>query len=686
MKSNWFHAGMSALLAASCLAMGCSKGGEGGEKATALTFQNPNSADLNLILAGGFDGQFRVRAGESVTIASRPGEPTTIRIQMSPAPESSPEATVVPVGGRKASPAPMDASPMPSESTVRATPAYLRFINQGIDPVLVEAPWKFDVAPGSFISKAIEAGSEIEIVYRPSWNEGDYEQPSLKRIKAPAAGRTNDVVLTLVRKKDPEAILPAWVEFRNAGPETVRVKPIGSWNASEFNISPNGKVPKPCKPGATLEYEYWTPYSPDYNRGTNTVKALSVGGTTKYETINPTRVASQAVDATLTLVNPNDVDIMVDLSGGASGFRKVKQGGVPEEIPIEAGKNTVIRYFTADPRYQEDRSENAGTENVSGSTKLSLVLHPKPAPTLTVTNAGPVPLVVAVKGARSGSGDAPAVIPAQKSSVFRNLPVGEELDLVYTVDGNAHYRGGSKRLLGLDWGEKSSETVRATLQNQPAMEIRNTGYRTVKVTVSHNGTQMANLVTRDNTPVENPFKLEGKDTRILVFDEEGEYRVQTEAVPGPNDPFGGKGDYNSTDRIVYCNWGDAPTLVECDANVTRGHPDMPPVTDQDSYIRGALKDVSDNLTKPWGVHGDLIGKIVKFLGDTKRYGKGEDVDGIVENVPGVLAYEEWKRAVENKQNSASEEKNQTILGDERWQHIVDTTQRSSSWKEFLANY
>ncbi len=575
---------------------------------------------------------------------------------------------------------------IPEEPIVRSTPAYLRFINQGTDPVLVEAPWKFEVAPGSPISREITADSEVEIVYRPGWNEGDYEQPSPKKIKTPAAGRTNDVVLTLVRKEDPEVTLPAWVEFRNAGPETVRVKPIGSWNASEFNVQPNGKVPKPCKPGATLEYEYWTPYSPDYKRGTNTVTALPVGGTTKYETINPPRVASQAMDATLTLVNTNDVDIMVDLSGGASGIRKVKQGGVPEKILIKAGTNTIVRYYTADPRYQEDGSENAGTENVSGTTKLSLVLHPKPAPTLTVRNDGPVPLRVAITGAKSGRRDGPATIPPQQSADFRNLPVGEELNLVYTVDGNPRYRGGVKRLLGLDWGEKSSETVRAVLQNQPAMEIRNTGYRAVKVTVTHNGKVVTSLVTDDNSPVENPFNLEGKDTRILAFGEAGEYRIQTEAVIGANDPFGSKGDYNSIDRIVPCDWGSNPTLVECDANVTAGHSDMPSVTEKDGAIQGALKDASETLSKRWGAHGDPIGKIVNWLSAAKRYGTGEDVDGIVENVPGVLAYGNWKSAVENKQKTATEEKNQAVIGDERWQHIVVTTRGNGSWKEFLDNY
>ena len=689
MKSNWFHAGMAALLAASCLAMGCSKGGKGGEKATALTFQNPNSADLNLILAGGFDGQFWVQAGESVTIATRPGESTTIRIQMDPAPESSPEATVDPVGGRKASPAPIDASPFPCEPIDRPAPACLRFINQGPAPVLVEAPWKFEVIPGSPISRAVDAGSEVEIVYRAVWNEGDYEEPSPKKIKAPAAGRTNDVVLTLVSKKNMEFTLPANVEFSHSLPETVRVRLFGPKDKelTEFDIRPGEKTVKYCNPGETLKYEYWTPYSTDYNRGTNTVTALP-GGTTKYEIITPTCVAAQSGAAILTLVNPNDVDIMVDLSGGASGFRKVMKGGVPLEIPIEAGKDTVVRYFTADPRYREYGRANAGSTTVSGSTNLSLVLHPKPAPTLTVRNDGPVPLVVALTGAKSGRRDGPAAIPPQQSAVFRNLPAGEELNLKYTPDGTPHYRGGSKRLFGLEWGETSSETVRAVLQNQPAMEICNTGYRAVKVTVTRNGTLVADLVTRDNTPVENPFRLEGKDSRILTFDEAGEYRVQTEAVIGANDPFGGKGDYNATDRMVACDWGDAPTLVECDANVTKGHPDMPPVTDQDSYIQGALKDASINLSKPWGAHGQetTIGKIVNWLSAAKRYGTGEDVDGLVENVPGVLAYEDWKRAVENKQNSAVEEKNQTILGDERWQHIVDTTQRSSSWKEFLANY
>ena len=574
------------------------------------------------------------------------------------------------------------------EPIVRTTPAYLRFINQGTDPVLVEAPWKFEVAPGSPISKAVDAGSEVEIVYRPApgWNEGDYEQPSPKKVKAPAAGRTNDVVLRLVRKEDPEVTLPAWVEFRNAGPETVRVKPIGSWKADEFNIQPNGKVAKPCKPGATLEYEYWTPYSTDYHRGTNTVTALNAGGLTKYELINPARVTSQAEDATLTLVNTNDVDIMVDLSGGASGTRKVMKGGDPLEIPIEAGKDTVVRYFTAEPRYREYGRANAGTATVSGSTKLSLVLHPKPAPTLTVRNDGDVPLVVSVKGAKTGRGDGPFTIPSQKTAVFRNLPVGEELNLGYMVDGNPHYRGGTRRLLGLDWGENGNETVRAVLQNQPAMEIRNTGYRTVKVSVLRNGTLVSDLATDDNNPVENPFNLEGKETCILAFDEAGEYRVQTEAVIGANDPFGSKGDYNSIDRIVTCDWGSNPTLVECDANVTAGHSDMPSVTEKDGAIQGALKDASSNLSKPWGDHGQeqTIGKIVNWLSAAKRYGTGEDVDGIVENVPGVLAYGDWKTAVENKRKSVSEEKN--ITGDERWQHIVATTQRSGSWNEFLANY
>ena len=688
MKSNWFHAGMAALLAAGCFAMGCGKDGEAGGTAAALTFQNPNSADLNLVLSGGFDGQFRVQAGESVTIATRPGESTTIRILMAPTPESSSEATVAPVGGCKASPAPIDAPHFPCEPIDRPAPACLRFINQGPEPVLVEAPWKFEVAPGSPISREITAGSEIEIVYRPAWNEGDYEQPSPKTIKAPAAGRTNDVVLTLVRKEDPEVTLPAWVEFRNAGHETVRVKPIGSWNASEFNINPNGKVAKPCNPGATLEYEYWTPYSSDYNRGTNTVTTVPAGGTTKYEIIAPTRAAAQSGAAILTLVNPNDVDIMVDLSGGAGGFRKVMKGGVPLEIPIEAGKDTVVRYFTADPRYREYGRANADSMTVSGSTNLSLVLHPKPAPTMTVMNDGPVPLVVALTGAKSGRRDGPVAIPPQQSAVFRNLPAGEELDLVYTPDGTPHYRGETKRLLGLDWGENGNETVRAVLQNQPAMEIRNTGYRTVKVTVSYNGTVVAGLVADDNNPVENPFILEGKDTRILAFDEAGEYRVQTEAVIGAYDPFGSKGDYNSTDRIVSCDWGSNPTLVECDANVTAGHSDMPSVTEKDGAIQGALKDASSNLSKPWGAHGQetTIGKIVNWLSAAKRYGTGEDVDGLVENVPGVLAYGDWKTAVENKQKTAAEEKNHVLIGDERWQHIVDTTQGSGSWNEFLEKY
>ena len=571
------------------------------------------------------------------------------------------------------------------EPIARSTPAYIRFINQAPVPVLVEAPppfGTFEVVSGSPISKAIDAGSEVEITYRPApgWNAEDYEKTAPKKIKAPAAGRTNDVVLTLVRKDDSEVTLPAWVEFRNSGSETVHVKPIGSWDASGFDIQPNEKVPKPCKPGATLEYEYWTPYSDEYNRGTNTVTALEVGGTTKYVTITPIRVASQAVDATLTLVNTNDVDIMVVLSGGASGSRKVIKGGIPLKIPVEVGKDTVVRYYTAEPRYREYGRENAGTTNVSGSGKLSLVLHPKPAPALTVKNDGEVPLLVSIKSA--GDGRVVVVggtIEAHKALVFRDLPVGEELNLVYTVENNPHYRGGAKHLLGLDWGENSSEPVRAVLQNQPAMEIRNTGYRTVKVTVSRNGTPVKDLVKSDKTPVENPFKLEGQDSLILVFDEAGEYRVHTEAVIGANDPFGNIKDFNIFDLPVPCDWGGNPVLVECNANVTTGHSDMPSVTEKDGAIQGALKDASESLIKPWGVHGDTISRIVKGLTDARRYGKEEeDVDGIVENVPGVLTYDDWKKRVE--------EKNKTVTGDERWQHIVDTTRKSGNWSEFLRNY
>ena len=678
MKRNWFYAGISALLAACFFSMGCGKGGEGGGTAAALTFQNPNTVDVGLVLSGGFDGQFRVPAGESVTIAPRPGEATTIRIQMDPAPEAPPVATVGTVEGRKSSPVPIDVPLVAGESAARINPACIRFINQAQVPVLVETPFgAFEVAPKSDTSREIPPDTEAEIKYRPAWNEGDYEEPPPKKIKAPVAGRTNDVMLTLVRKEDSEVNLPAWIEFRNAGLETIRVKPIGSWDAGEFDIKPNGKVPKPCKPGGTLEYEYWTPFSDEYNRGTNTVTALEVGGTIKYETITPIRVVSQAVDATLTLVNPNDVDIMVDLSGGASGTRKVRQGGVPEEIPIEAGMNTVVRYFTADPRYQEYGRGNACTATVSGSTNLSLVLHPKPAPVLTVKNDGEVPLLVSIKSAGDGrvlgrSG----TIEAHKAVVFRNLPAGEELNLVYMVE-NPHYRGGTKHLLGLDWGENSSETVRAVLQNQPAMEIRNTGYRTMQVTISRNG-----------IPVEEPFMLEGKSHRVLAFAEAGEYRVQTDAVIGREDPSGRKEDYNSTDRTVACEWGGEPVVVDCDANEKPNSEYLPAMTEQDRAIQGALKAAARSLEGPWSVHGGVaaIANVSQYLMAAKRYGNGTDVDAIVEDVPGVLAFGDWKTAVENKQKSAVEDKDHAVTDDERWQHIVDTTRRSGNWNEFLVNY
>lgn len=597
MKGNWFHAGMATLLAASCLSMGCGKVGEGDGKAAALTFQNPNSADLNLVLSGGFDGQFRVQAGESVTIAPHPVKATTIRIEVDSAVPPDPAGMIPP----KAGPAHASA-PEVGESTAVQAPHWsvFRFVTDYASElwVTLDGEHSFAIRAGVPEEYAFEPGKNVEIEYYPLYNNRDYEETSFRPGRlmkaAPRGGMTNEVKLVLHHRGNTVAPIPATV-------------------------------------------------------------------------------------ATLTLTNPNDQTVIVVLTDdNGTSKRWLMPAHSTANREVQTGIKTEVKYFANNDRYMEDSMASAKAITVTGQADLDLKLTEKAKPTLTVTNDGEVPLSASVKSAGNGRllGRLDR-IEAHKDGVFRDLPAGEELLLAYAAEGHPGYRGGDKRITGLNWGDKGQETVRATVQGPPTIEIRNTGFRTVKVTVSHNG-----------HPAEDSFELDGKSNRVLQFDEAGEYRVQTEAVIGREDPSGRKEDYNAIDRIVGCEWGDEPVVVECDAN-EKPDPGYPPEkTEQDRAIQGALKAASGSLERPWSVHSaaDTIARIAQNLSAAKRYGNGEDVDGIVENVHGVLAYDAWRATVGRKRQSATEDKDQTVLGDERWQHIVETTQRSGSWNEFLANY
>lgn len=562
---------------------------------------------------------------------------------------------------------------------------YLRFVTDYPSElwVTLDGEHSFSIKAGMPEEYAFEPGKNVEIEYYPLYNTRDYVETSVQPGRltkvVPRGAVTNEVKLVLHRRGNAVAPSPATVVFHNMNPVPVQVK----WEGIQpFSVAANDRESRELEPEAEISYTFTASLnSGDYEPGTGTFTAPTGGKTNDVELVVLKAKDSLGPQlATLTLKNQNALPVYVVLTDdNGTNKRWLMSAHSETNREIQTGIKTTVKYFSTNDRYVQDSTASAGTIIVTNQADLDLKLTEKEMPRLKVANDGEIPLVTSVKSVGDGrllGHPGTGMIEAHKVGVFRDLPAGEELLLEYKVEDHPGYRGGTKRIPGLNWGDQGEATVRATYQNPPTLVVTNTGYRTMMVTISRNG-----------IPVKEPFKLEGKLSQTEVFDEDGDYRVQTEAVTGRDDPSGKKEDYNSTDRTVSCEWGKDPVVVPCDANEkTNDNPS--PVPDQDRFIQGALKEASRKLGESWAIHGasNAIGTIDQYLTTAKRFGDGTAVDSIVKNVQGVFAYQDWKTAVITKQKMATDEKIQAVIGDERWQHIEATTRASRSWKEFLDNY
>ena len=515
-------------------------------------------------------------------------------------------------------------------------------------------------------------GAGAKVSYGVSTPTSDAFQGNDDSAVAPAAGKTNTVELVLAPRKATLLAATAWIDFRNTLGVPVRITPSGEWakTAGVFDIPANGNEVRVFGAGAKVSYGVSTPTSSDFQPGTGEATAPAAGTTNRVDIVLEKAVGQSQTYATLTLRNPNDATVWVELSGGGSGRHRMLPKGPPLELPIEAGRATSVSYFATDPQFKEYGKANAHTETITGDTALTLTLTKQEAPSLTVANAGDVKLSVTLRSTGDGRELGRGTVEGRKAVKFSGLPVGDPLSLEWTADGVAGYQRGSKPLDGLSWGQAAKEDIKAERLAGPKLEVRNVSSWPLNVEIDGVRT----------------FRLEVDGWETVPLPRAGTYHVKTTVLPSQRDLLTKSADYESTDETVECPWGQVIPL-NCWANTKKPEGEFNDDKESHDYnsdlyeaytesiLKSHLKAAKADVDGTWTEHAiaGTIQNIDKSLKAAKRFSRGVDIDAIV---PESVSFEKWEQSVAAKAS----------FRNETWHHIVEMTRGSGNWNEFLEEY
>ncbi len=559
-------------------------------------------------------------------------------------------------------------------------PAAFRFVNRSGADIQVRATGGFEreflVDDGGAVVQAVAAGSATEIAYWPPWSDGYLETEANPRhlaLRASVAGMTNDVALVLARRTDAPAAAPgapipvakapvggaaATLRFHNPLDTPIFVETTGGLD-NRFEVAPGTIVVRSVRDGVATTVRFHAPYSGLYETGETTVT-----GAATVELL-PARKALSDAQTVLRLGNPNDVDVVVELKGGYEGVVQMAPGAT-KPICVRPGVETVLRCHATKQQYAENSPETAMARNVTPKggemVAVDLKLTKRAYPVVQLVNGGDVALVVRVAGRREplslGAGETRAV----PVCVERKFSIEWEAE----EDG---YLDGSRELGPYEWNKRCVETIVPARRTPPSLRVRNvTPRRGMVVTVSR---------AADGAVVEE-FMLEKGGERTVEFPEAGRYRVRTRARPDKrNDAEQNPASYEATDETVECAW-DKPVVLDCTADLKR-MPGPGPEPDLEDWLRDALANRLNKakmyLDEEWIEHGiaGRIEAIYRALQEVGHFARSVDVDGIAGD---AVPWSEWSAAVAAKRGVRNAE----------WQRIVETTEKSGSWKEFFSRY
>ncbi|MBR4251978.1 MAG: hypothetical protein IKQ15_06755 [Kiritimatiellae bacterium] len=558
--------------------------------------------------------------------------------------------------------------------------AAFRFVNRSGADIQVRATGGFEreflVDDGDAVVQTVPPGAATEIAYWPPWGDGfreTEENPRRMALRAPGAGMTNDVALTLVRQtataaddsgepvpvaKAPSGGTAATLRFHNPLDMPVQVETTGGL-VDRFEVAPGATEVHVARAGVATICRYHAPYSGLYGTG-----ETNVTGDATVELVLARKATPDAL-AVLRLSNPNDADVVVALSGGRVDEILV-EAGATKEVPVRSGVETTLRYYANDRQDAENSPETAKAGKVTprgGETvSVDLRLTKRAYPVLQLANGGNVALAVRVAGRREprslGAGETRAV----PVCVERKFSIEWEAE----EDG---YLDGSRELGPYEWNKRYVETIVPARRTPPSLRVRNvTPRRGMVVTVSR---------AADGAVVEE-FMLEKGGERTVEFPEAGLYRVRTRARPDKrNDAEQNPASYEATDETVECAWGK-PVVLDCTADLKR-MPGPGPEPDLEDWLRDALANRLNKakmyIDEEWIEHGiaGRIEAIYRALQEVGHFARSVDVDGIAGD---AVPWSEWSAAVAAKRGVRNAE----------WQRIVETTEKSGSWKEFFSRY
>ena len=573
--------------------------------------------------------------------------------------------------------------------------AAFRFVNRSGADIQVRGGGGFEreflVDDGESVVQEVRPGSATEIAYWPPWGDGyqeSQESPRRLTLRAPAAGMTNDVALTLVRREASasgvaDGIRKSVPSMQETVPErtailrfhnpldTVVFVAVDGGLAADFEVAPGATEERLAEAGAETVLRYHAPYSGLYAETADQPKAAKVkpvaGEKTMVELLLTRKSAPSGNLAMLRLSNPNDEDVVVELQGGRADEVLV-EAETMKEVSVRSGVETVVRYYTINRQYAENSADTAKLSKVTpkGSERVpvDLKLTKRAYPVVQLSNGGNVDLAVRVAGRRD-----PLALAAGKT---QEVPVHAERKISIEWEAAAEgYLDGSRELGPCEWDKRYRVTIVPERRTPPSIRVRNvTPRRGMEVTVTR---------VSDGSVVE-AFTLDKGGEWTVELPVAGRYRVRTTAIPDKrNDAYLNPDHYDATDETIECVWGKVE-LVECTANLKQ-----PPGDDRYAqeermeWIRDALvsslKSAKMMADEAWGEHGGVgnVARIARSLREASGFARHVDADGIAGE---DVVFRAWAESVAAKRGYRNAE----------WQRIVEATEASGSWTEFFVRY
>ncbi|MBQ7252685.1 MAG: serine/threonine protein kinase [Kiritimatiellae bacterium] len=535
----------------------------------------------------------------------------------------------------------------------------------------------FTVSQNETVGKKVPSGEKVLFCVSPSGDNDFYDKMDGEE-PAPATGGTNIVTLQLQEKQTTASFAAgAQLVFTNPSQLPLWVAPTGEWARikSGFEVPAGQSVTNAVRGGTTVSCNVWVAFSNEYK--TNSTTAIApVRGATKITLSAPERLAQASSGASLVLQNPQtDTWVVASLEGGATGEWTVQANG-QQSVPIEAGKETRVSYWTSNPCYQEDSNHpatNMVIGLVSDSTNLSLQLTDKPLPRLTVANTGATDLTVTLEG--EGIRTNFTLVTNCRQTVT-NLPAETGIEFSWKPKdaGNGRWRGGRKTIRYAR-GARGDEQIRAEEGKAPRIAVYNVyDAWPMEVTVSRNGQDVETQRATADAPAD--FQLPGA----------GRYRVESHGVGNETrsiDKLGSENAYERHSEEFDLGWGERKTLSwsakPTAKSIEENFELATPVNK--AGLRGGIMEAF-RCVEEWkgsteNDHGrdELVLQCERALSQAQTSARAVDrtADKLMDGTD--RGFEDWKRTV-----------GKTLDADGPWRHIVETTKKSRNWKEFLENY